>query len=145
MSNVTHQTESTGAGGVLYMALEVSTTTWHLVTGVGVGRAVRHRVIAAGSREALRDEVRRARARFQVAGDAPVRSCHEAGRDGFWIHRLLTAEGITNVVVDSSSIEVPRRARRAKTDRLDGMALFRKLVQYWGGDRGTWRTRRGGC
>jgi transposase len=139
MSNVTHQTESTGAGGVLYMALEVSTTKWHLVTGVGAGRAVRHRVMAAGSREELRDEVRRARARFKVAVDAPVRSCHEAGRDGFWIHRLLTAEGITNVVVDSSSIEVPRRARRAKTDRLDGTALFRKLVQYWGGDRGTWK------
>jgi transposase len=142
MSNVTHQSQSTGEGDVLYMALEVSTTKWHLVTGVGAATAMRHRVVAAGGMEELRDELRRARARFKLPADAPVRSCHEAGRDGFWIHRLLTAEGITNVVVDSSSIEVPRRARRAKTDRLDGKALFRKLVQYWTGDRDTWKVVR---
>lgn len=139
MSNVTHQAESTGEGGVLYMALELSTTKWHLVTGVGAATAVRHRVIGAGAVAELRDELRRARVRFKLAAGAPVRSCYEAGRDAFWIHRLLTAEGITNVVVDSSSIEVPRRARRAKTDRLDGKALFRKLVQYWTGDRDTWK------
>jgi transposase len=51
----------------------------------------------------------------------------------------LTREGVENVVVDSSSIEVDRRQRRAKTDRLDGTKLFRKLVQYGGGDRATWK------
>jgi transposase len=87
----------------------------------------------------LREEVRRARARFGLPADAPVRSCYEAGRDGLWVHRLLTREGIENLVVDSSSIEVDRRQRRAKTDRLDSVKLFRKLVQYWSGDRGAWK------
>jgi transposase len=67
-----------------------------------------------------------------------VRSCYEAGRDGFWPHRLLTQLGVTNLVVDSSSIEVPRRARRAKTDRLDGEKLLRLLLRHWGGEREMW-------
>lgn len=139
MSKATHQAESTGTGGVLYMAMELSAAKWHLVFGVGVATPVRHRTIAAGAVAQLREEVRRARSRFGLPADAPVRSCYEAGRDGFWIHRLLTQEAIENVVVDSSSIEVDRRQRRAKTDRLDGSKLFRKLVQYWGGDRATWK------
>jgi transposase len=121
------------------MAVEVSTTRWHLVFGVGLGTAVRHRTIAAGATEALGREVARARRRFGVPAAAPVRSCYEAGRDGFWVHRFLEAAGVVNVVVDSSSIEVDRRQRRAKTDRLDGVRLFRKLVQYWSGDRATWK------
>ena len=67
-----------------------------------------------------------------------MRSCYEAGRDGFWPHRWLTQLGVTNLVVDSSSIEVPRRARRAKTDRLDGEKLLRLLLRHWGGERGMW-------
>ena len=59
-----------------------------------------------------------------------MRSCYEAGRDGFWPHRLLTTLGVTNVVVDSSSIEVSRRARRAKTDRLDGDKLTESHVTW---------------
>ena len=68
-----------------------------------------------------------------------MRSCYEAGRDGFWPHRFLTAVGVTNLVVDSSSIEVPRRARRAKTDRLDGEKLLRLLLRHWGGERDMWQ------
>jgi transposase len=139
MSNATHQAEFTGTNRVLYMAIELSAAKWHLVFGVGIGTPVRHRTIAAGAVEELREEVRRARARFGLRTDTAVRSCYEAGRDGFWVHRLLTSEAIENIVVDSSSIEVDRRHRRAKTDRLDGVKLFRKLVQYWGGDRATWK------
>ena len=62
-------------------------------------------------------------------------SCYEAGRDGFWIHRALTARGIANRVVDSASIEVNRRARRAKTDRLDALKLVRMLVRVCYGER----------
>lgn len=139
MSKATQQRESTGTDRVLYMAMELSAARWHLVFGVGMGTPVRHRTIAAGAVEQLREEMRRARTRFGLPADAPVRSCYEAGRDGFWVHRLLTKEGIENLVVDSSSIEVDRRQRRAKTDRLDGVKLVRKLVQYWGGDRATWK------
>jgi len=121
------------------MAIELSTSKWHLVSGAGVATPVRHRTIPAGAAGALREELRRARARLGLPANAPVRSCYEAGRDGYWVHRFLTEEGIENVVVDSSSIEVDRRKRWAKTDRLDGRRLFRKLVQYWGGDRDTWK------
>jgi transposase len=67
-----------------------------------------------------------------------VRSCYEAGREGFWPHRLLSSLGVTNLVVDSSSIEVSRRARHAKTDRLDGEKLLRLLLRHWCGDEQVW-------
>jgi transposase len=69
---------------------------------------------------------------------APVVSCYEAGRDGFWIHRALTQLGIRNRVVDSASIEVNRRARRAKTDRLDALKLVRMLVRVCYGEKQVW-------
>jgi transposase len=65
-------------------------------------------------------------------------SCYEAGRDGFWVHRALTARGITNYVVDSASIEGNRRGRQAKSDRLDTAALLAKLGRFVGGERGVW-------
>jgi transposase len=74
--------------------------------------------------------------------DAAVRSCYEAGRDGFWPHRCLASLAVTNLVVDSSSIEVSRRLRHAKTDRLDGEKLLRMLLRHWGGERGLWQVVR---
>ena len=67
-----------------------------------------------------------------------MRSCYEAGRDGFWPHRLLLAFGVDNLVVDSSSIEITRRAKQAKTDRLDGDKLLRLLLRHWGGEHEMW-------
>jgi transposase len=74
-----------------------------------------------------------------LRADARVCGCYEAGRDGFWVHRWLTYLGVENVVVDSSSIEVPRRARRAKTDRIDGRKLLAMLLRVGGGERGVWK------
>jgi transposase len=71
-----------------------------------------------------------------------VISCYEAGRDGFWLHRYLIAHGVTNYVVDSSSIEVKRRARQAKTDKLDLVGLLNLLARYLAGDRRAWRVVR---
>lgn len=71
--------------------------------------------MVAGDLGRLAEEIARAKQRFGLASGTPVISCHEAGRDGFWLHRYLVAHAITNHVVDSSSIEVNRRARRAKT------------------------------
>ncbi len=59
-----------------------------------------------------------------------MRSCYEAGRDGFWLHRYLVGRGIENVVLESASIEVDRRARRAKTDRLDGGKLLTSYLRF---------------
>ena len=75
----------------------------------------------------MEDEVEEAKRRFRMGEDVRIMSCYEAGRDGFWLHRYLTDIGIENVVVDSSSIEVSRRACRAKTDRLDVRSLLPKF------------------
>jgi transposase len=98
----------------------------------------RIRSLAAGDLGGLARELARARERFGVPAATPVRSCYEAGRDGFWLHRWLVGAGIDNRVVDSSSIEVPRRARRAKTDRLDATRLLHLLMRWAQGERKVW-------
>ena len=67
-----------------------------------------------------------------------VVSCYEAGRDGFWLHRALLSMGIENVVVDSSSIEVNRRSRRVKTDRVDAEKLLSQLIRFKNGEEKVW-------
>jgi transposase len=123
----------------LFLSLELSKSTWRLTSSIGPGVAPRERRIAAGSETAFVAELAQAKRRFGLPPDAPVRSCYEAGRDGFWVHRWLTRLGVANVVVDSSSIEVPRRARRAKTDRIDGRKLLAMLLRVAGGERGVWK------
>jgi len=73
--------------------------------------------------------------RLGLASDGPVVSCYEAGRDGFWLHRFLESQGIENVVIDSASIEVNRRSKRAKTDRLDVNGLVDLLARHLAGSR----------
>jgi transposase len=67
-----------------------------------------------------------------------VVSCYEAGYDGFWLHRLLEAHGIRNYVIDPASLQVDRRARRAKTDRVDAERLLRSLMAYLRGEPKVW-------
>lgn len=141
MTATTHRTQSTGSQ-TLFLSLELSKSTWRLTCSIGPGVAPRERRIAAGSEVAFIAELTRAKQRFGVAVDAPVRSGYEAGRDGFWVHRWLTGLGVENAVVDSSSIEVPRRARRAKTDRIDGRKLLAMLLRVAGGERGVWKVVR---
>ncbi len=137
MTNTTHRSESTAAAA-LYVACELSAKEW-LLTMSSAPDARRYRArVRAGDGEAVRRVVATTKERLGVGMEAPVRSCYEAGRDGFWPHRLLVMLGVRNLVVDSSSIEVSRRARQAKTDRLDGEKLLRMLLRYWGGERDLW-------
>ncbi len=137
MTRTAHRGESTAAA--LYVAIELSATEW-LLTMSTTAAAKRQRIrVRPGDVAAVRRALAEGGARAGLAADAPVWSCYEAGRDGFWPHRLLTQLGVTNLVVDSSSIEVPRRARRAKTDRLDGEKLLRLLLRHGGGERGMWQ------
>jgi len=108
----------------------------------GDGTTPRLCQIPAGAVSALENQIARAKRRFGLPAEAPVVSCYEAGRDGFWLHRYLLAHGITNHVADSSSIEVNRRARRAKSDRLDLGGLLSLLARYVQGDRRVWRVVR---
>jgi len=139
MTQVPHHAESTGQETVLYMALELSARRWQLAFGLGLATPSRRRTITAGDEAALRREIIAAAERFGLPPTSRVRSCYEAGRDGFWVHRLLERLDVINVVVDSASIEVSRRHRRAKTDRLDAEALLRRLIRYWLGERDQWK------
>ncbi|MET4804847.1 transposase, partial [Bradyrhizobium sp. LB11.1] len=76
----------------------------------------------------------RARAAEKLGSAPRVVSCYEAGYDGFWLHRLLQAAGITNFVFDAASIAVEQRSRRAKTDRIDGELMLRTLMAYLRGE-----------
>lgn len=122
----------------LYVAMELSLETWKLAFSTGRGKKPRRRDVPAGGLKCLHDEIARAKQRLGLDSDAPVVCCYEAGRDGFWIHRHLMEEGINNVVVDSSSIEVNRRQRRAKTDRLDANKLLSMLIRWHEGEEEVW-------
>jgi transposase len=143
MKTMTLQRESTVSSSTcLLLAFELGERRWKLGFSVGIGQRPRVRDLAAGAVARLDDEIRRAKQRFGVPSEAPVISCYEAGREGFWLHRYLVAHGITSHVVDSSSIEVSRRARRAKTDRLDLGGLLTLLARFVQGERRLWRVVR---
>ncbi len=121
----------------LFLGMELSNREWRLA--FSNGQKIRQRTLPAGDQEALRTEISRAKEKLNLPPDCAVHSCYETGRDGFWIHRLLTQLGVNNLVVDAASIETSRRARRAKTDRLDAEKLVRKLISWQDGDRLVWR------
>ncbi len=110
-------TMTRGSGGspprpCLLLAFEMGHRSWKLGFGVGMGPRPRVRQVAAGAVATVLTEVGAAKMRFGLAADAPVISGYEAGRDGFWWPSCLLAHGMTNHVVDSSSMEGNRRARR---------------------------------
>jgi transposase len=146
MITMTRTTESTAATDTssvtLLLAFELGERSWKIGFTTGMGQRPRIREIAAGGVDRVLEEIARAKNRLKLPTNAPVVTCYEAGRDGFWLHRWLVAQGITNHVVDSSSIEVNRRARRAKTDRLDVAALLNLLARYLLGDQRVWRVVR---
>jgi transposase len=123
---------------VLFLALELGRTEWKIGFGTTIGKRPRERSVVAGDVDQLEDEIARAKRRFGLPDAVEVVSCYEAGRDGFWIHRFLESIGVRNHVVDSSSIEVKRRRRVRKTDRLDLGSLLRLLIRFWGGERRVW-------
>jgi len=138
MNQATHQEKFTGKPEVLYLAFELSRKEWKLAFTVSRGQKPRIVTIPAGDLPGVEQEIARARERFKLSEDVRVVSCYEAGRDGFWLHRFLTSVGVHNVVVDSSSIEVNRRARQAKTDGLDVQKLLSLLLRYHGGEDKVW-------
>ena len=136
-SEATRAGETIVGGQVLYMALELSERTWKVLFAAPAGRR-RERSVAARDVAALVGEIAAAKRRLGLSAQARVVSCYEAGRDGFWLDRALRAHGIDNLVVDSSSIEVARRARRAKTDRVDLVKLMGLLLRWVRGEAKVW-------
>jgi transposase len=139
LTTATHNGNDTTTERVLFMAFELSEKTWKLGFTTGHGQKPRERDVAARNQARVLQEIAQAKRRFGLPETAPVVSCYEAGREGFWLHRFLQAQGITNHVVDSSSIEVNRRKRRAKSDGLDVRKLLSMLIRYAHGEREVWR------
>jgi transposase len=129
-------TPTGGDNGTIFVAVELSQRSW-LVTvhSPDRDRISRHQV-AAGDHAGLLGLIERVQQRAgQVLGSRPaVVSCYEAGYDGFWLHRVLTAAAITNLVFDPASIAVEQRGRRPKTDRIDGELLLRTLMAHCRGE-----------
>jgi transposase len=121
---------------VLYTAFELSNKTWKLA--FSNGSKVRYVSINARDLSKLKVQIAIAKKRLGLNEGVKVLSCYEAGRDGFWLHRYLVSVGIENLVVDSSSIEVNRRKRRTKTDRVDAGKLLGMLMRYHGGEKKVW-------
>ena len=127
---------------LLYLAFELGNKQWKLGFTIGLGQPPRQRTIPAGDLEQLHSEVAKAKQRFGLSASSRVVSCYEAGRDGFWLHRALVKAGINNVIVDSASLEVNRRFRRVKTDRVDLGKLVTMLIRYQAGEQKVWRVVR---
>src|SRR5215471_13092453 len=123
----THNPQDTTPEGTLFVAFELSEKTWKLGFTTGHGQKPRERTVSARQQERVLDEIAQAKRRLGLPESAAVVSCYEAGREGFWLHRFVQGHGITNQVVDSSSIEVNRRKRRAKSDGLDVRKLLSML------------------
>ena len=138
-AETTHMIQYTTIQPHLYMAFELSQSKWLLGFTIGFGQRPRLRTIAARDLATLQTEIQLARERFELGADVPVISCYEAGRDGFWLHRYLTSIGVNNQIVDSASIEVNRRAKQAKTDKLDLGKLLTMLMRYQAGEKKVWR------
>ena len=121
---------------ILHMAIELSNSSWKLA--FSDGKKMRYVGMDAGKLYQLENELKKAKKVFGLAEDTKIISCYEAGRDGFWLHRYFLSCGIENMVVDSSSIEVSRRRRRVKTDRVDAKMLLIKLMRYFAGEKKIW-------
>ena len=136
MTQETLRNEDSIKEAILYTAFELSLKKWKLA--FSNGEKMRTVTIDARNLAQLHEEIDKAKQRFAIGDDIRMMSCYEAGRDGFWLHRYLLGCGIDNVVVDSASIEVNRRKRRAKTDRIDVRKLMHMLLRYHGGEQLVW-------
>jgi len=120
----------------IFVSLELSRSRW-LVTSLSPGsEKMSKHLVAGGDGAGLLDLLIRLRDKAEQRAGTPVRIVviQEAGLDGFWIHRLLATDGIESHVVESASIAVPRRHRRAKTDAIDGAMLLRTLMAFKRGE-----------
>src|SRR3954470_18543459 len=105
----THHEQRNPTEATLFVAFELREKTWKLGFTTGHGQKPRERTVPARQQEHVLNEIAQAKRSFGLLETTPVVSCYEAGREGFWLHRFLQGHGITNHVVDSSSIEINRR------------------------------------
>ncbi|PYL95636.1 MAG: IS110 family transposase [Verrucomicrobia bacterium] len=132
-------TPSAGADNVpvhCYVAIELSKSSWIVGFQTPLTNKTSQYQVKACDANALLELIERIRTRVarELRRPIEVMSCYEAGYDGFWLHRVLKAHGIHNHVLDPASLQVNRRARRAKTDRIDADRMVRALIRYLRGE-----------
>lgn len=130
---------STTAEGTLAIGLELSQGSWKpaLQDGRHEKPAI-HTVADEDAQERLKHllaVVKEVRRKWGLRRENPTVFLYEAGQDGFWIARALEKRGYRCLVADAASIQVDRRARRAKTDRLDAIRLVNTLRAWLRGER----------
>lgn len=120
----------------IFVALELSRASWVAAVHTSLADKISLHKLKGGDSQGLLALLARLRVRLERAQGRPVAvvSCYEAGYDGFWLHRLLEAHGVRNHVLDPASLQVNRRARRAKTDRIDAASLVRALMAHLRGE-----------
>jgi transposase len=136
MTNPDHTgTPASADYATVYLAFELSKAKWKLGLMLPGSQKLSQYTIPGGDLKALTERLEAARTKVARSGK-PVRivSCYEAGFDAHWLHRWLTAQGVINYEIDPASIAVNRRARRAKTDRIDLDQLMRTLLAYLRGE-----------
>ena len=121
-------------------AIELSKASWIVVYSTPLSDKFSRYTLKACDWKGLLELIERVRSRVSGELQRPVEviTCYEAGYDGFWLHRLLEAHGVRNHVIDPASLQVNRRARRAKTDRIDAEQLLRSLMAYLRGEPKVW-------
>ncbi len=119
-----------------YVAIELSKSSWIVGFQTPLTNKTSQYQVKACDASALLELIERVRTRVarELRRPIEVMSCYEAGYDGFWLHRVLKAHGIHNHVLDPASLQVNRRARRAKTDRIDADRMVRALIRYLRGE-----------
>jgi transposase len=122
------------------LAIELSKKSWIVAVNTPLSDKISRHTLEPCDGKELLDLCERIRTRVarETKKHVEVVSCYEAGYDGFWLHRLLEAQGICNYVIDPASLQVDRRARRAKTDRVDAERLLRSLMAYLRGEPKVW-------
>jgi len=122
------------------IAIELSKKSWIVAVNTPLSDKISRHTLKACDGKELLDLCERIRTRVarETKKRVEIVSCYEAGYDGFWLHRLLEAHGIRNDVIDPASLQVDRRARRAKSDGIDVEKLLRSLMAYLRGEPKVW-------
>jgi len=131
--NTTLHSQNYSTAPILYMAMELSDKSWKLLFSNGAKK--RGKTVEALNQGQLLHEVQFSKERLKLPADCKVIACYEAGWEGFWLALWLRSVGVTIYVVDSAAIEVNRRSRRAKTDRVDAEKLLQQLQRYVQGEK----------
>ena len=122
------------------LAIELSKKSWIVAVNTPLAHKISRYTLKPCDWKELLKLIERIRTQVarELKKQVEVVSCYEAGYDGFWLHRLLEAHGIRNYVIDPASLQVDRRARRAKTDRVDVERMLRSLMAYLRGEPKVW-------